>query len=130
MNSDLENKLYAKYPQLFQDKDLGVEKSCMAWGLECGDGWYTLIDTMCASIESRETNIKAKTVNYTGVKFEQVKEKFGGLRVYFSGGDDYIKGIISFASDMSYTICENCGNKGSVNKNGWITVLCQGCGNG
>ena len=65
--------------------------------------------------------------NYFPVKFDQIKEKYGGLRMYFSGGDDYINGLVSMAEAMSYKICEVCGNKGECNKSGWFTTLCEGC---
>jgi hypothetical protein len=62
---------------------------------------------------------------YFPVKFDQVKEKYGGLRVYFSGGDEYIEGLVSMAEAISYNTCEVCGNKGEANKGGWISVLCD-----
>ena len=31
----------------------------------------------------------------------QVKEKYGGLRFYYSGGDDYIHGIVAMAENLS-----------------------------
>ena len=66
-------------------------------------------------------------LEYFPVKFDQVKEKYGGLRLYFSGGDSYIEGIIDMAEEYSYKICEVCGNKGKPNKEGWITTLCEIC---
>ena len=68
-------------------------------------------------------------LNYEPVKFDQVKEKFGGLRVYFSGGDDYIEGLVSMAESFSYKICEVCGERGKPNKGGWIVTLCDKCRN-
>ena len=55
----------------------------------------------------------------------QVKEKFGGLRFYYSGGDDYIRGIVSMAECMSYRTCEVCGSPGTSNNEGWIRTLCE-----
>lgn len=55
---------------------------------------------------------------------EQVKEKFGGLRFYYRGGDDYISGLSAMAESMSYITCEDCGNPGKPNKIGWIRTLC------
>lgn len=62
---------------------------------------------------------------YFPVKFDQIKEKFGTLRVYFSGGDEYVEGLVSMAEAISGKICEVCGNKGQPNKGGWITTLCE-----
>lgn len=55
----------------------------------------------------------------------QVKEKFGGLRFYFSGGDDYIEGLVQMAELMSERTCEICGDKGKHYSGGWIKTLCN-----
>jgi hypothetical protein len=55
----------------------------------------------------------------------QVKEKFGTLRFYYSGGDDYIRGLTSMAESMSGVTCETCGNPGRRVGGGWITTLCK-----
>ena len=52
MNKQLQNKLFEKYPTIFKDKDEPADKSCMSWGIECGDGWYDIIDTMCNLIQN------------------------------------------------------------------------------
>ena len=127
MNAELENKLYEKYPTLFADKDRSPRESCMAFGLECGDGWYAILEELCARIANREQNLKLNKREYTPVKFDQIKEKFGGLRVYYSGGDDYIAGAVALAEDMSYRTCERCGHPGEPSKTGWIMTLCAAC---
>lgn len=50
MSPDLQNKLYAKYPFIFKEKDLPHTKSCMAFGLGIGDGWYEIMDALCATV--------------------------------------------------------------------------------
>jgi len=139
MDAELENKLYDKYPQFFSNKDKGIQYSCMAWGCECNNGWFDIISSLCWMIRQHEDN-KALTKKYLEendpeklktepeyfpVKFDQIKEKYGGLRIYFSGGDDYVEGLVSMAEAISYKICEVCGNKGESNKGGWITTLCE-----
>jgi len=136
MSPELENKLYEKYPDLFANKNKTVMESCMAWGCECGDGWYDIISTVCWMIKQHEDNVRWQTEykqkndpnyksEYSSVKFDQVKEKFGGLRIYHSGGDEYVEGLISLAEAYSYHICDICGNKGESNKQGWISVRCE-----
>ena len=36
----------------------------------------------------------------------KVKEKWGGLRFYVYGGDEYIQGAISLAESLSHLICK------------------------
>jgi hypothetical protein len=63
------------------------------------------------------------------IHIDQVKEKFGGLRFYYSGGDDTIDGIVSLAESLSYQICENCGSTKDVGQTqSWISTLCKECG--
>jgi len=83
-------------------------------------------------IDQHEKNENYKVTNhenyeYHPVTFDQVKEKFGGLRMYFSGGDEYVSGLVDMAESFSYQICENCGEKGKPNKGGWISTLCDKC---
>jgi len=59
------------------------------------------------------------------VTVDQVKEKFGTLRFYYSGGDDYVSGLVSMAESMSAVTCEECGNPGKQVGGGWITTLCK-----
>jgi hypothetical protein len=136
MNDELQNKLYEKYPQLFVNKDKTPMQSPMCFGIETGEGWYEILSSLCWMIKQYEDSIVWQTEwnqktnpeyksDYFPVKFDQIKEKFGGLRVYFSGGDQYIEGLVSMAEAMSYKVCDVCGNKGEANKQGWISTRCE-----
>lgn len=59
------------------------------------------------------------------VVVQQVKEKFGTLRFYYAGGDDYIRGLTSMAESMSACTCEECGAPGKSIGGGWVTTLCE-----
>ena len=59
------------------------------------------------------------------VTLDQVKEKFGTLRFYYTGGDEYINGLVSMAESMSGVTCEQCGSPGTTGGQGWITTLCE-----
>lgn len=62
------------------------------------------------------------------VQIDQVKEKFGGLRFYYSGGDKEIAGMVRLAESLSYKICETCGSTQHVGQTrGWIYTICQSC---
>ena len=138
MDQELQNQLFEKYPDLFSNKDKDIMSSCMAWGIEAGNGWHDIISSVCWMIKQHEDNVKWQTEykqktdpeyqsDYFPVKFDQVKEKYGGLRLYFSGGDEYVEGLVSMGEAMSYKVCEVCGNKGKPNEGGWISTLCDGC---
>ena len=122
MRADLDAQLCTKYSSIFEDRNASMRDTCMCWGFEVGDGWYTLIDSLCGSIQwAVEKN------DHYPVMATQVKEKFGALRFYYSGGDDYIDGLIDMAEKMSTSICEKCGNPGKVTGTGWLKTLCPEC---
>jgi len=59
------------------------------------------------------------------VTLDQVKEKFGTLRFYYSGGDDTIDGMVRMAESMSAVTCQECGNPGTQTQGGWIKTVCE-----
>jgi hypothetical protein len=61
------------------------------------------------------------------VTLDQVKEKFGTLRFYYSGGDDIIDGMVRMAESMSGVTCEGCGNVGERRGGGWVHTYCTPC---
>ena len=128
--------LYEKYPDLFAN--IENKHSCMAFGIECNIGWYDIVSSVCYMINQHEEYEKSAQKfkqekdpsyksDYCFVTFDQIKEKYGGLRIYHSGGNYYVDGLISMAEQMSYKICERCGCPGSPNKQGWIMTLCDKC---
>ena len=54
----------------------------------------------------------------------QVKEKFGTLRFYYQGGDQFVRGAVWVTEGMSAHVCETCGAPGSRGGTGWIRTLC------
>lgn len=84
-----------------------------------GPGWSELIDRFYGHIED---NLHI----YKDVSVDQVKEKFGTLRIYFSGGDDWLNGVEWALGWWSGTVCEECGEQGKVNTfRGWYRTQCQ-----
>ena len=55
----------------------------------------------------------------------QIKEKFGTLRFYTGGGDQYTNGVLAMAECMSAVTCEECGDRGKVRTSGWHRTLCD-----
>ena len=78
-------------------------------------------------LESRFKKEEIETIPQ--VKVDQVKEKFGDLRFYYSGGNKMIDGMVWLAVSMSYNICETCGSTTNVtqSRGSWITTLCSEC---
>lgn len=130
MREELENKLYEKYAEVLIDDGVKCH-------LDIGDGWYNLICAICDGVltnkDNQESRAKYLTKNgrenevkeYTPVKAVQIKEKFGGLRFYVSGGDEFDRGVIFTAENLSRRTCETCGDKGKTRDGGWMITLCD-----
>ena len=61
------------------------------------------------------------------VTLDQVKEKFGTLRFYYTGGDEYISGMVTMAEAMSGCTCEECSAPAETHGPGWIRTICKPC---
>ena len=55
----------------------------------------------------------------------QVKEKFGGLRVYLTSSTDEMEQAIRQAEEESFKTCEICGEPGALRRGGWLATLCD-----
>jgi len=51
MKKELDKQLVEKYPKIFRDRYAPMNRTAMCWGFEHGDGWYNIIDQMCANIQ-------------------------------------------------------------------------------
>ena len=133
MNQNLDNYLVQKYPKIFINRYEDMTRTAMCWGFEHNDGWFWLLDQLCGSIQNYiDSNNKymSEDKQISQVIATQVKEKYGTLNFYYSGGDEHIHGIVSLAEHMSSNICEFCGTNINVGQtSGWIYTICEDCYN-
>ncbi len=91
-------------------------------------GWWPIIESLCTNIQRRidfwNKNRETRPV-IEQVVVTQIKEKFGGLRFYYDGGDDYIQGMVTMAEEWADRHCEECGKPGQKRSGGWIKTLCD-----
>jgi hypothetical protein len=108
----------------------------MAFGFECGDGWFELLKEASIAIEAEINRIEAQMTpeelkqakeDCTDIKASQIKEKFGNLRFYLWGGNETIDKIIEEAEAKSAKTCEVCGKPGKLSGKGWYSTLCGDC---
>jgi hypothetical protein len=94
-------------------------------GFAVSTGWWPIIENLCANIQSHiDWRIK-QGQDIAQVEVNQIKEKFGGLRFYYSGGDDEISGMVRMAEAWADVACEECGAAGKRRSGGWIRTLCN-----
>jgi hypothetical protein len=115
---EFEKRLKERFPNMFSQPYGGVA---------VGAGWWPIIESLCANIQSHtdwwNKNRETRPV-VEQVVVEQIKEKFGGLRFYYTGGDDQISGMVRMAEAWAERSCEECGAPGTAGGKGWIKTLC------
>lgn len=117
-------ELKAKYPELFTVTD----PSHPFIGFYIEDGWLPLVDTLLGVMEYERCVITQLDPSEKLVYIQQIKQKFGCLRIYTAKTFPRIQGAISLAEALSKKICEKCGNSGSMrNDNGYYHVACDAC---
>jgi hypothetical protein len=127
MREELDKLLCEKYPKMMVNRNLPMIETCMCWGFDCGDGWYNILNQLMGNIQH---HIDWKNRNgevVPQVTLDQVKEKFGTLRFYYTGGDDVIDGMVRMAESISGVTCEGCGNVGERRGGGWVHTFCDPC---
>jgi hypothetical protein len=126
MNNENTRKLLEKYPCLY-----GISNTVNPWsdkldkpflpiegfGIECGDGWFDLLDDLSNKIEGLKLGIQAT----------QVKEKYGTLRFYTNFYNEQVEEYIQEAERKSEYTCEVCGKPGALIAEGWWKVRCPNC---
>lgn len=116
MEVELQEQLEKKYPTLFK----------MPCYIECGGGWYKILDELFEKISKNENVILA-----------QVKEKWGQLRIYIAHDSEFLEVwpiqeeeiffLVEAAEKKSLKVCEFCGKKGKPQNTSWVKVLCNKC---
>jgi hypothetical protein len=94
-------------------------------GFCCGEGWWPILESLCGQIQHHINWKNKKSEVVPQVTVAQIKEKFGGLRFYYSGGDDEISGMVRMAEAWADHSCETCGAPGKQREGGWIKTLCD-----
>ena len=94
-------------------------------GFACGEGWWPILTNLCANIQHHLDWKNKKSEVVPQVVVAQIKEKFGGLRFYYDGGDDHISGMVRMAEAWAGNTCEDCGAPGKSRDGGWIKTLCD-----
>ena len=144
MKQELDELLCKNHPKLMVNRHGDPRETTMCWGFECGDGWFNILNQLMSNIQQHidwKEKQRNSTIRFNStaapehirpipepvaqVTVDQVKEKFGTLRFYYTGGDDYVRGLVSMAESMSSVTCEACGNPGTTNHKGWFTTLCK-----
>ena len=115
-------RLESKYPERFSQP---------YGGIAIGPGWWPIIEALCDQIhhhvkfKNEQRDRWNRGDGCPPVVVSQIKEKFGGLRFYYDGGDSAIAGMVTMAESWAARSCEECGKPGKRREGGWIRTLCD-----
>lgn len=115
-------QMHEKYPKMFKEP---------YGGFAVGPGWWPILKALCGQIHNYvewKQNQLEKYKQGNGcpdVVVRQIKEKFGGLRFYYDGGDAEVSGMVRMAEAWADNTCEECGKPGKSRNTGWIKTLCD-----
>ena len=79
MKKELESKFIVEFPSFFRDIYGDPKKTCMAFGIDFGDGWYDVFYELCSKLKEEDNN---------NFYFTQLKEKWGLMTVYCAGATE------------------------------------------
>jgi hypothetical protein len=94
-------------------------------GFAVGPGWWPIIESLCGNIQHYLNSKNKDSEVVPQIVVRQIKEKFGGLRFYYDGGDDTIDGMVRMAESWASNVCEECSKPGKSRNGGWIKTLCD-----
>ncbi len=129
-------KLCDKYPFLNCDGDplyVGYSEDCgpgysYTWEDEVPEGWRK---AFCPAMWDELKAILEKADYVDKLKFTQIKEKFGALRLYYSWVPteiyDKIAAWEAKYEELSKKTCIQCGKPADYMSTGWISPWCSDC---
>jgi hypothetical protein len=140
--SDRETQIFEmieRYPRLFKG-------AAPALGITTSPGWDEILRALFHDFDLLLDDEKAKQF-----RFVQIKEKLGGLRVYYRIGEsseidpvvenaadsprdsrfafvrELLDALISDAEKKALRTCEQCGEPGVLRQSGCMLVTCDAC---
>ncbi|PZQ14294.1 MAG: hypothetical protein DI565_12810 [Ancylobacter novellus] len=110
LGNEWHKRIVADFPEQFPRGEFGFETL---------GGWRHMLREMCRRVslltpEQRE-----------GHGWTQIKEKFGTLRAYHTGGPA-VDEVVDWAEEVSEVTCDVCGAPGRLrNTKGWYATRCD-----
>jgi hypothetical protein len=73
-----------------------------AWLCECGAEWIPILEVLFSYADEWNKTVPEYTDDR--IRIDQVKEKYGGLRFYYSGGSPEFRGMVEMGEILSRVI--------------------------
>lgn len=137
MSPEFQTELFKRYPEIFQDILKKREEDPNYLGIECDDGWFTIIDSFCYLMWDMTSRMREFDIPPVLIA-TQVKEKFGVVKFYFrlkfpdkyNGNESsfrfFVNGATMMLESISQRTCELTGKPGTYCKKGeLVKTLCK-----
>jgi len=113
------------FEALFSDDTSAFDQ----WGVECGDGWFDLVDGLAKAFEEEIGRMISLGIeNCYWPRVAQIKQKFGGLRFRVRPPiSAALRAQIRAVEEESYSICGNCGGHRVIPVDGNRDADCGHC---
>lgn len=111
-----QNKIFSKYPLIMSRIKDDIESGLQPYGIYCGDGWFDIIDDLCADLKIIIEDSKIEDVCAV-----QIKIKFGSMRFYLNKVNPRISDRIGNAEKLSYKVCSKCGECKEVHRSSFCS---------
>jgi hypothetical protein len=84
------------------------------------------VDYVEKKIKSIKTELpkKIRTLEQE-IRISKIKQFHGRIHIEYTGGDEYIRGIISAIELISGTLCDLCGKPGKPYGKQWVYISCD-----
>ena len=89
--------------------------------LDLPEGWFDLFLQCC---EDLKAPLEKAGLLYS-FKFLQIKEKFGGMRIYVSNDIEEVRDILAKYEFISRQVCCVCGKPATALTKGWVCPCCD-----
>lgn len=116
MSPEKEAVLRRRYPLVYGAPFINDEP------FRCDDGWVGILDELGAGLT--HLILKEPEAFRAVHRALQVKEKFGGLRVYIHTETPEMGQLIAEAERKAWHTCEICGEPGATQTVGLVKTLC------
>lgn len=128
MNKSYSEELSQRYEELWAE---AKRPYASLYGTRClgdwvGPGWWPLLLEVYAEM------LRVTEATGCKIRIQQVKEKFGGLRVYYhltgyntDEAHAIVESAVRKAELKAIHTCEMCGEPGHQRDNGWVKTLCD-----
>lgn len=112
--------LISRFPRLLLKLADADPSDPFSYGIECGDGWYNLLQDLLSRLTDLSGGPDAQVV------VVRVREKFGAMRVHIEAGAPEHWALVHWARDESEHVCEACGHSGTVLvSSGCVMTRCE-----